>query len=59
MRHAVAAHIASRAFVTKDETMSRTPAPPDEVRSSAPKRRRASARWTLLTSLWKATHAGG
>ena len=57
MRHAVAALVAAQALATKDETMSRTPALPEEPKLVRTSRRRMLM-WSWLPSLWKATHAG-
>jgi hypothetical protein len=58
MRQAAAALVAARALASRDETMSSTPALPDEepALATAPRARR-SLWWAWLLSLGKSTHA--
>ena len=58
MRQAVAALVAARALASKEETMSRTPALPDEEPTLVrePRARRITVWWAWLLSAWKTTY---
>jgi hypothetical protein len=57
MRQAAAALVMSRALAPIGETMSRTPALPEQRAPEPPARPRGSWRRALAPSAWKPTHA--
>jgi len=57
MRQVFPALVMAQALATKEETMSRTPALPEEPKPAKTPRRRMLL-WSWLPSLWKTTHAG-
>ena len=57
MRQAVAALASSRALASPQETMSKTPAIPEEPAPEPPARRRRGWWRALAPSAWKPTHA--